>query len=426
MSEGIAKIVYAGCVRHLLTAALVLLLGSSAVRGQEPAPEDHTTHTTPPAGSPSPWTFMHDGVLFGTFSHQGGPRGGDEVISTNWFMGMASRQAGPGRLTLTGMTSLERATTGPRGYLELFQVGESFGFIPLVDRQHPHDLLMQASAAWRIPLTDRTAITFAGAPVGEASLGPGAFMHRRSAAENSMAPLSHHTLDSTHIAMGVIAVAVDRAPWTFESSVFQSGEPDDNRWDLVDFGALDSWSARVWYKPSDAWEFQASHGFLENPERLEFAHVRRTTASAGWLKTGGNGFTAATFAIGRNDKEFYGTFHAALAEATRQQKNFSLYGRLEGVQVETELIRTRGLFHSHEGIAKDLVTAATVGAVVDVPRWRRFEIGLGADVTSYVVPEPLKATHGDRPVSFRLFLRIRPPASSMGRMWNMRMGAPMH
>ena len=163
------------------------------------------------------------------------------------------------------MASLERATTGPRGYLELFQVGETYGFIPLVDRQHPHDLLMQASAAWRIPLNARTAITFAGAPVGEAALGPGAFMHRRSAAENSAAPLSHHTLDSTHIAMGVISVAVDRAPWVFESSVFQSAEPDDNRWDLVDFGALDSWSARVWYKPSDAGSSRRHMGFSRIP-----------------------------------------------------------------------------------------------------------------------------------------------------------------
>ena len=369
---------------------------------------------------------MYDGALFGTFNHQGGPRGGRELMSTNWLMGMASRQAGPGRLTLTGMASLERATTGPRGYLELFQTGETYGFIPIVDRQHPHDLLMQASAAWRIPLTARTAITFAGAPVGEAALGPGAFMHRRSAAENLMAPLSHHTFDSSHITMGVIAVAVDRAPWVFESSVFQSGEPDENRWDLVDFGALDSWSARVWYKPSDTWELQASHGFLENPERLEFAHVRRTTASAAWLNTGTNGFTAATIAIGRNDKEFHGTFHAALAEATRRQGRLSVYGRFESVQVETPILQTRGLFHSHLQVERDVVTTGTIGGVVEVPQWRRFEIGVGADVTSYVVPEALKATHGNRPVSFRVFLRVRPPAGAMGRMWNMRMTGAHH
>ena len=71
------------------------------------------------------------------------------------------------------------------------------------------------------------------------------------------------------------------------------------------------------------------------------------------------------------------------------------------------------------------MTAGTIGGVVDLPQLWRFEIGVGADVTSYMVPNALNATHGDRPVSFRLFLRVRPPASSMGRMWNMRMTGPM-
>jgi hypothetical protein len=370
--------------------------------------------------------LMYDGVLFGTISHQTGPRGSDEVVSTDWIMGMASRQAGPGRLTLTGMASLERATTGPRGYRELFQVGETYRFIPLVDRQHPHDLLMQASVAWRIPLTDRTGLTFVGAPVGEASLGPVAFMHRPSAAENSVAPLSHHTLDSTHIAMGVIAVAVDRGNWVVESSVFQSGEPDDNRWDLIDFGPLDSWSVRVSYKASASWEIQGSHGYLKNPERLEFASVHRSTASAAWFRAGDNGFTAATFAFGINQKEFHGDFRAALAEITRRNGALSLYGRVESVQVETELLQSRGIFHSHTLVPSDLVTAGTAGAVVDLPRWRRFEVGLGADITSYVVPDALRASYGGRPLSVRAFLRIRPQAGSMGRMWNMRMARPLH
>jgi hypothetical protein len=409
---------------RLATVALFLLSAAAGVRGQEPEPQDHTNHA-----APASWMLMYDGVVFATYSHQTGPRGADEFVSTDWLMGMAMRQAGPGLLTVTAMASLDRATTGPTGYRELFQVGESYHFIPLTDRQHPHDFLMQASVAWRIPLTDKTALTFAGAPVGEAALGPVAFMHRASAAEDSVAPLSHHTLDSTHISMGVITVGVDRGPWTVESSVFQSAEPDDNRWDLVDFGPLDSWSARVTYKASDAWELQGSHGYLKNPERLEFASVHRTTASASWFRPGSNGFTAATFAFGQNDKEFHGTFRAALAEATRRQSKFSVYGRLEGVQVETELLQSQGRFHSHTLVKKDLVTAGTLGGVVDLPQWemfRRFEAGVGAEVTSYVVPDALRATHGDHPLSFRVFLRIRPPAGSMGRMWNTRMGGAMH
>jgi hypothetical protein len=413
--------------RHLSFAFAFLFLLATAARAQDPpAPpvEDHQAHTMP--AGPRPWMLMYDGVLFATYSNITGPRGGEEFVSTDWVMGMASRLAGPGRLTLTGMLSLDDATTPSRGYREIFQTGETFGFIPIVDHQHPHDFLMQASVAWRLPLTDTTGITFAGAPVGEPALGPVAFMHRPSAAENSVAPLSHHTQDSTHIAMGVISVAVDRGPWVFESSVFQSGEPDDNRWDLVDFGPLDSWSARVWYKPSSAWELQGSHGYLKNPERLEFASEHRTTASASWFKTGSNGFTAATFVYGRNAKETHGNFNAVLAEATRKQGVFSVYGRLESVEVETELLQSRGLFHSHSQVQSDVVTAGTAGAVVDLPRWWRLESGIGAEITSYVVPPSLQEAYSNRPVSFRVFLRIRPPASSMGRMWNMRMTRPMH
>jgi hypothetical protein len=406
--------------RTALVVICLLFLAETASPQEQPA-QDHL-HTA----APSSWTVMYDGVLFGTISRHTGPRGGDEALSTDWGMGMASRQAGPGRLTLTGMLSFERATTGPRGYRELFQVGETYRFLPIVDRQHPHDLVMQASVAWRIPLTDRTSLTLAGAPVGEPTIGPVAFMHRPSAAENSVAPLAHHTLDSTHIAMGVIAAAVDRGRWVFEGSVFQSGEPDDNRWDIFDAGPLDSWAGRVSFIPSPTWELQGSYGYLKNPERLEFAHIHRTTASASWFRPARGGFTAATFAAGLNAKEFHGNFYAFLAEATHHQGRFSYYGRLEGVDVETALLLSRGLFHSHERVASDRVIAGTGGAVFDVASWWGIETGIGAEMTSYVVPDALRPAYGDHPFAFRAFLRIRPPVSSMGRMWNMRMTRPMH
>jgi hypothetical protein len=129
------------------------------------------------------WHLMQDGNVFVMFNHQGGDRGGDELKSPNWWMGMFSRDAGQGRLTISTMFSLDPATVGNEGYGELFQVGETYNGAPLVDRQHPHDFLMQLAAIWRVPLNDRVHLTLAGAPVGEPALGPVAFMHRRSAAE---------------------------------------------------------------------------------------------------------------------------------------------------------------------------------------------------------------------------------------------------
>src|SRR5262249_34088513 len=150
------------------------------------------------------------------------------------------------------------ATVGKKGYREIFQAGEEFEGAPLIDFQHPHDLFMQLSGAWRVT-RHGTGITIAGGPSGEPALGPVAFMHRASAAGLPLAPLSHHPFDSTHVSFGVVTAAVDRGRWTFETSVFNGREPDDHRWDF-DFGPLDSISGRVWFRPSSNWDIQVSTG----------------------------------------------------------------------------------------------------------------------------------------------------------------------
>lgn len=364
----------------------------------------------------SPWTVMIDGALFGTFNHQGGPRGVDEVKSTNWLMAMATRPAASGILQVTGMVSLDAATAGGNGYGELFQAGETHKGALIVDRQHPHDALMQASVAWRVPLGDSTALTITGAPVGEPALGPTAFMHRASAADVFAAPLSHHTLDSTHIAMGVLSAGVERGRWTLESSVFHGGEPDDNRWDLMDPGALDSWSVRAWLRPSSTWQLQASHGLLTAPETLEPGNVRRTTVSAEWSRTREGGWRGATLAYGRNDKA-RGDTQAFLAEATESRGPLSVFGRFERLQVETAVLA--GPAAAFDDGRRDPVSAGTVGAVWDVPPRRGIRIGLGVDGTFYRVPAALEPTHGVHPASVHVFVRLRPVAAPM---WGMRMG----
>ena len=123
------------------------------------------------------WTFMQDGMVFVTFNRQAKPMGSTEFGSQNWWMGMASRAAGSGTVTVRGMLSLEPLTLGGDGYSEIFQTGETYKNEALTNRQHPHDLGMQLTMAWRLPLSHRTSITVAGGPVGEATLGPVAFMH---------------------------------------------------------------------------------------------------------------------------------------------------------------------------------------------------------------------------------------------------------
>ena len=152
---------------------------------------------------------MQDGVAYLTFNDQGGPRGGREVGSQNWWMGMAQRPMAKGTLRINLMFSMEPATVGKNGYRELFQAGETYQGAALIDRQHPHEFLMQATAAWHVPVKGAN-VTVVGAAAGEPALGPVAFMHRRSAFENPTAPLGHHTFDSTHIAMGVLTTSVER------------------------------------------------------------------------------------------------------------------------------------------------------------------------------------------------------------------------
>jgi hypothetical protein len=365
---------------------------------------------------------MQDGIVFGMFNHQGGPRGGDEFRVPNRWMGMFARDVGKSKLTFITMLSLDPATVGKQGYREIFQVGEAFEGRPLIDRQHPHDLFMQLAAVWRTPLSDKTGLTLAGGPAGEPALGPVAFMHRASAAENPFAPLGHHTFDSTHIAFGVVTAAIDHGPWTAEASVFNGREPDEDRWDF-DFGKLDSVAGRLWYKPSPQWEFQISSGRLVEPEELEHGNIVRTTASASWMRQEEPDFVAVTAAFGVNATS-HGRRAAAFVEGTRRRSALSVYGRAEVLQVESELLRT-GLVPNNDANNNATVVALTAGAVRDVLKWRGAEGGFGAQVTFYATPESLRATHGAHPVSLQIFFRLRPPPGAMGRMWNMRMSQPM-
>jgi hypothetical protein len=249
-------------------------------------------------------------------------------------------------------------------------------------------------------------------------------MHRASAMDNPTAPLGHHTFDSTHIAFGVVTAAVDHGPFVFEGSVFNGREPDEHRWDF-DFGRLDSVSGRVWYRPNDEWEFQASTGRLVSPEELEPGHnIVRSTLSASWTQKQGAAISAVTAGFGTNDTD-HGRRNAVFVEGARKANQQSFYGRFEAVQTETALLQSDTVVDSPLADIRDTVVALTLGGVRDVWSWHGFEGGVGADVTFYGVPDALQPMYSAHPVSFRVFFRLRPPAGSMGRMWNMRMSQPM-
>jgi hypothetical protein len=276
---------------------------------------------------------------------------------------------------------------------------------------------------WRTPIGDNAGLTIAGGPAGEPALGPVAFMHRASCAEYPFATLSHHIFDSTHIAYGVVTAAIDRGPWMVEGSVFNGREPDEERWDF-DFGALNSASVRVWFQPTDAWLFQASTGHLVDPEELEPGNIQRTTMAASWLTQSDSDFRAITIGYGINAAD-HGTRQAVFAEGTRHVGLNSIFFRAESLQVETSVLLTdTAPANDREAERKDVVSQLTLGGVRDVLRWRGFEGGFGAAVSFYLVPDALKPSYGNHPVSWQLYFRLRPPARG-GRMWNTTMARPM-
>jgi len=145
------------------------------------------------------WLLMFHYNFVAGVNRQGGPRGVTKFESANWFMPSAARRVGRGTLELRAMVSAEPFTFPPGGSPLLFQTGESYKGQPLIDRQHPHDLFMELSATYTVPIGERASWFVYGGYPGEPALGPTAFMHRTSASENTSAPLSHHLQDSTHI-----------------------------------------------------------------------------------------------------------------------------------------------------------------------------------------------------------------------------------
>ena len=353
------------------------------------------------------WQWMWDGNAFLTFNAQGGSRGERDVRAQNRLMGMGSRQLGPGTFTLSAMASLEPVTVGAAGYAHIFQLGEAYQNLPVTDRQHPHDLFMQLDAGWRVPI-GKTQLSVSGGPVGAPAFGPTAFMHRLSAYENPVAPLTHHTFDSTHIAMGTVTAGIQRGAFTLEASAFHGREPDEHRYDL-DTGALDSRSGRLTWRPGLGLEFQVSGGYLHQPEVLEPGNQKRTNGSVSWVRTRNDrGVTAVTIMAGRVTRT-YTWSGALLAEGVHWMGNQAVYGRYEGLAIETEHLLFPQLVHPpHPGEFIDTLHAITVGGVRRIAASRWIDLAVGGDATFYRVPARLKPTHGERPASAHVFVRIRP------------------
>ncbi|MGN6593743.1 MAG: hypothetical protein ACTHJX_12675 [Terriglobales bacterium] len=408
--------------------AFCWVLPLAAQSGGMPAPDfvtavlQHTGSGTSmePDSTPAPmwmvmkgkWMFMFHGVVFVNALQQSGPRGADKFFSTNWFMPMAMRRWGPGQLTLRAMLSLEPATVTHRFYPELFQQGETAFGQPIVDGQHPHDFFMELAALYDLRLGDQTLLSFYAAPVGDPAMGPTAYPHRASAAEDPMAALGHHLEDSTHISDDVVTVGLTHRFARLEFSGFHGREPDEFRWD-TDQGRIDSWSWRATVNPTANWSAQVSHAQMHSPEVLHPAvNLGRTTASLMYNRPLPGGNWASTLLWGRNHDSEGLIWNGYLAESTlRFADHNAVWGRIENVDRTSELLfrdtpEPPGFQESIIG----RVQAYTLGYDREFSFLPHLSTAFGGQFTFATTPDRLRPLYGSHPVGAVVFLRLRSAA----------------
>ena len=342
------------------------------------------------------WMVMVHGNLSLQYTDHTGPRGANKTYVTSMGMVMGERETSWGRIQLKSMFSLEPAMDSS-GYPNLFASGETSNGLPLIDRQHPHDLFMELAGRIDINAGAGTVYIYGG-PVGEPALGPSAFVHRGSAANNPEPPITHHWFDSTHITYGVVTLGYAGPKWQLEASAFRGQEPDERRWN-IETPKLDSWSVRASYNPSPNWSLQASYGELKQPEAGHPGEdEHRSTASAHYGR-GGRSAMAASSSKKRVPGE---TLTAWLGEVNWDlDRHNSLFGRVENV-ANDELFPDP-LSPLHETVFR--VTKFQAGYARHLPVGP-FDLALGGSLSAYAKPDALDPYYGTSPIGYTVFMRI--------------------
>ena len=338
----------------------------------------------------------------------------------NWFMGMAQRKVGQrGLFQVRAMVSFDALTVGNGGYPLLFQTGETYKGQPLIDKQHPHDLVSELSVSYSHAFSkDIDLFGYVGYP-GEPAVGPPAFMHRISSFNNPNAPLSHHWQDATHILFGV-ATAGFRYKWAkVEASTFKGREPDENRYNF-DKPKFDSYSYRLSINPSPSLAFQFSQGFLHDPEEAHPGEdVTRTTASILHSKgLGPDSYVTSALIWGRNSHHDGEGENSYLAESSLQMKRTAVYGRFENVTKSAEelgLMSSDGGF-PYNGPSALTINNLTLGVNYRIAQLHMTDMVLGTQITGAMPDKALQATYGKMPISGQIYLRISPSLMTMRSM----------
>jgi hypothetical protein len=394
------------------------------------------------------WQLMTHGFFNAVYGDESGPRGDTSSYGTGMLGVMGRRSLSSGSVGFRFMLTGEPAM-GSRGYPLLLQTGETAdGVTPLVDRQHPHDMLMELAGTWSRNLSNGGSVFVYAALAGEPPIGPAAFMHRGSGLDNPMAPIGHHVLDSTHIAHGVVTAGYAvKEGVKIEAAAFNGHEPDEERWN-IEAPSLNSFAGRLTVNPHRDWSVQWSLAHLDEPEQLHRGlglDLLLMTASTTYNRPLANGNWQTTVAWGRGKRDSIplpvlsvSTLTSApspddLLAGSHTHLAVSAPGTTGDTSGKTPIQRgvllesaanigpVHTVFTRYERVAKDELFApadqrhatvysvgrTTIGYVLDLPVMGPVRPGIGLSGSVMTVPSDLKSTYGDSPWGLAGFLRLR-------------------
>lgn len=349
------------------------------------------------------WMMMIDGFAMAVYDHQGGRRGDHKFMSENMFMFTAQKDFKSDTFAVRAMISLEPATIGCKGYPLLLQTGETCnGATPLIDRQHPHDFLMELAGVYTIRFSNQNSLFgYFGLP-GEPALGPPAYIHRFSAFFNPEAPITHHWLDSTHITFGVATLGFVHDWLKIDASIFTGREPNQHRWGF-DRPRFDSYSARFTANPTKNLAAQVSYGYLKSPEQLEpNVNTHRITASVIYNRASETSNWQITAAWGLNHNTPGHYLNGCLLEsAIELNHKHVFFGRAEYAAKDE-------LFTPPNPKATQVFNVGKfdLGYMFEFPFIPYTLWGLGFVGSASFVPSSIKHTYGGTPFSYMAFLRV--------------------
>ena len=348
----------------------------------------------------SDWSVMVHGSVFGQFIQEFGPRGNYQLGSINWVMGDASRPLAGGAFHGRMMASAEYFTVTRAGYPQLLQVAQPYRGGTLTDRMHPHELFSEVAVMYDRPIGTGWRWSVYLAAVGEPALGPVAYLHRPSAANDPTVPLGHHTQDVTHESFGVATLGVFTRKVHLEASVFNGAHPNEVRTNFDYAGArFNSFAARVTVNPNERWSVAASAAYIDPREheplhRLELSALHVT---GGW---------STSFVWAANvPTDTRRVLNTALIETNIElDARNAIFGRAEYVTRTAEELALVG------SISSDIeVGSLSVGYVRRVGRLREVGAWLGARGHVDIVPEQLRLFYGSRtPAGVLVYLGVRP------------------